>query len=351
MVDRFENNKKQEYNENSNNILKRVMIMQIKNENQFLIIGFLVLALFMVPMIANNNVQAEATKIKIQTPPIPAALPLLWIEETGQMEDLVDLDINLSPDHQRALTLINKNQIDMMMTGVNVGAKAYNKGMNLEMLNVNTWAIDYLLTNNFKAENWNDLKGKTLSLPLKGGPLDFLARYFLNKNGLDPEKDVNIVYRPLPNGARYFMTGKVDSILLPEPLVTVNLLKNENAVLSMDIQKEWAKYNDGDQRIPFVGLFVSKEFAQNNPQKTRVLNGLYIKGLEWVNSNPEKAAELGAKNFNLPKPVLQKSFTRINLNYYSDRETKKLTENYFSQILEMYPELLGGKMPDENFYN
>jgi len=325
--------------------------MQIKNKNNFIIISFLLITLILVPMVTTNSVQAESTKLKVQSPPIPAALPLLWIEKTGQMEDLIDLEINLSPDHQRALTLINKNQIDMMITGVNVGAKAYNKGMNLELLNVNTWAIDYLLTNDFKAEDWEDLKGKTLSLPLKGGPLDFLARYFLNKNDLNPEEDVNIVYRPLPNGARYFMAGKVDSIILPEPLVTVNLLKNENAVLSMDIQKEWAKYNDGDERIPFVGLFVSNKFAENHPQKTKVLNGLYIKGLEWVNNNPEKAAELGAENFNLAKPVLLKSFSRINLNYYSDTETRKLTDNYFSQMLEMYPELLGGKMPDENFYN
>ncbi|MGM0437324.1 MAG: ABC transporter substrate-binding protein [Bacillota bacterium] len=325
--------------------------MQMKNKNKFMIISFLLMILVLVPMVATNSVHAESTKLKVQTPPVPAALPLLWIEETGQMEDLIDLEINLSSDHQRALTLINKNEIDMMITGVNVGAKAYNKGMNLELLNVNTWAIDYLLTNKFKAENWSDLKGKTLSLPLKGGPLDFLARYFLDKNGLDPEEDVNIVYRPLPNGARYFMTGKVDSIILPEPLVTVNLQKNENAVLSMDIQKEWAKYNNGDERIPFIGLFVSTNFAKNHPQKTKVLNGLYIKGLDWVNNNPEKAAELGAEKFGLAKPVLQKSFSRINLNYYSDKETKMLIDNYFSQMLEMYPELLGGKMPDENFYN
>ena len=325
--------------------------MKIKNSNNFIIISFLVITLFLIPMVSDSNVKAESTKLKVQSPPIPAALPLLWIQETGQMEDLIDIDIKLSPDHQRALTLINKNQIDMMITGVNVGAKAYNKGMNLKLLNVNTWAIDYLLTNGFKAENWGDLKGKTLSLPLKGGPLDFLARYFLDKNDLDPRKDVNIVYRPLPNGARYFMAGKVDSIILPEPLVTVNLIKNENAVLSMDIQKEWAKYNEGDERIPFVGLFVSKAFAKNHPQKTKVLNGLYIKGLEWINNNPEQAAELGAKKFNLPKPVLKKSFSRINLNYYSDTETKKLTNNYFSEMLKINPELLGGKMPDENFYH
>ncbi len=325
--------------------------MKIKGKIKVILIGLFIVSLIVVPILNFEKAEAATTKIKIQTPPVVAALPLLWIEETGQLNEVIDLDIKLSPDHQRALTLINKKQIDMMVTGVNVGAKAYNKGMNLELLNVNTWAIDYLLTNDFKAEDWTDLEGKTLSLPLKGGPLDFLARYFLNKNNIDPEKDVDLVYRPLPNGSKYFMTGKVDSIILPEPMVTVNLLNNKKAKLSMDIQEEWGKYHEGEERIPFVGLFVSKDFAEKNPRKTKMLNGLYMKGIEWVNNNPEEAAKLGAKKFGLPGKVLEKSFARINLNYYSEDKTRELTDVYFSEMLEMYPELLGGKMPDENFYN
>ncbi|MGM0411385.1 MAG: ABC transporter substrate-binding protein [Bacillota bacterium] len=323
----------------------------MKRKNSFLLVNTLLVLFIITTLLAPMNAEASSPEVKIQTPTVPGAIPLLWIEETGQLEDLVDLDIRLSSDHQRALTLINKNEIDMMVTGVNVGAKAYNKGMDLKLLNVNTWGIDYLLTNDFKAENWSDLKGKTLSLPLKGGPLDFLARYFLENNGLDPEKDVNLIYRPLPNGARYFMTGKSDSIILPEPLVTVNLANNKKANLSMDIQKEWGKIHDGEERIPFVGLFVSEDFAYDYPQKTKLLNGLYMKGIEWVNNNPKEAAKLASKHFDMPAKVLEKSFERVNLNNYSDSETTELIDLYFSEILEMYPELLGGKMPNENFYH
>ena len=322
----------------------------MKMKKSFLVVNTLLILFVMTTLLAPMSAEAAPTKVKIQSPPVAASLPLLWIEETGQLEDLVDLDIRLSSDHQRALTLINKNEIDMMVTGVNVGAKAYNKGINLNLLNVNTCGIDYLLTNDFKAENWSDLKGKTLSLPLKGGPLDFLARYFLENNGLDPESDVDLIYRPLPNGARFFMTGQVDSIILPEPLVTVNLLNNKNAHLSLDIQKEWGKLHNGDERIPFVGLFVSEDFVYDYPQKTKLLNGLYMKGIEWVNNNPEEAAKLASKHFDMPAKILQKSFERVNLNYYAESETRELVDLYFSEILEMYPELLGGKMPNENFY-
>jgi len=295
-------------------------------------------------------VNAAPKEVVIQTPPVPAALPLLRLQKTGELDNFLKFDVKVSPDHQRAISLISKNEIDFMVTGVNVGAKIYNKGIDVKMVNVNTWAIDYLLTNGFKAESWSDLKGKTLSLPLKGGPLDFLARYLLKENGLDPQNDVNLVYRPLPNGAKYFMSGQVDSIILPEPLVSVSLTKSDKAQLSLDIQKEWGKLHNGDERIPFVGLFVSNQFVQEYPGLTDIIAGKYIEGVKYYNNNPEEAIKDASNYFNVPEPVMKKAWSRVDLSIYPDSESRDLVHTYFNHILEMYPEMIGGNLPDEAFY-
>lgn len=292
---------------------------------------------------------AAAVEVKIQTPTVPAALPFLWMQEKADLPTSIDLNINLASDHQRGISLLAQNDIDFLITGTNVGANAYNRGVDLKMMNVNIWGIDYLLTNDFQADNWTDLKGKEIALPLQGGPLDFLIRYLAQKNGLDPEKDLNLVYRSLPGSARLFMAGKLDSILLPEPLVTISLAKGENTNLAMDIQAEWEKVH-GDSRIPFVALFGSTKFIENYPQFTKIINAYYRQGVEWVNNNPTAAAELGAKYFQMPAPILEQSFKRVNLNIYSKAESRSLTELYFGEILEMYPDLLGGSLPDEKFY-
>ncbi len=295
-------------------------------------------------------VNAAPKEVVIQTPPVPAALPLLRLKKTGELDNFLKFDVKVSPDHQRAISLISKNEIDFMVTGVNVGAKIYNKGIDVKMVNVNTWAIDYLLTNGFRAEKWSDLKGKTLSLPLKGGPLDFLARYLLKENGLDPQNDVNLVYRPLPNGAKYFMSGQVDSIILPEPLVSVSLAKSDKAQLSLDIQKEWGKLHNGDERIPFVGLFVSNQFVQEYPGLTDIIAGKYIEGVKYYNNNPAEAIKDASNYFNVPEPVMKKAWSRVDLSIYPDSESRDLVNTYFNHILEMYPEMIGGNLPDEAFY-
>ncbi len=317
--------------------------MFTKSVKKFLVITLL----FLITLIISASA-VQAVDIDVQAPTIPAALPFLWMQEEGKVPQAVDLNLNLSSDHQRGMSLISQNEIQFLITGSNVAANAYNRGIDIKMLNVNTWAIDYLLTNGFKAESWEDLKGKSLAIPLQGGPLDFLARYLMEKNGVNPE-EVKIVYRALPGAAQYFMAGNLDAIILPEPLVTVTMAKNKDAVLSMDIQKEWAGVN-GDERIPFVGLFVNGEFSEEYPQFTEILNGLYKQGVEWVNENPEQAAALAAENFNMPAPILKKSMQRVNLNIYPEEQSRELVELYFSEILEIYPEMLGGSMIDEEFY-
>lgn len=309
----------------------------------------LLTAIMIVSFVLMAVLPAAALEVNVQTPNIPAALPFFWMQEEAELPAAIDLNINLSPNHQRGISLLGQNNIDFLVTGSNVGANAYNRGLNIKMLNVNTWGIDYLLTNGFKADSWQDLKGKDLALPLQGGPLDFLARYLASENGLNPEEDLNLVYRALPGSAQLFMAGELDAIILPEPLATVSLNRGENAELSLDIQKEWAKIH-GDERIPFVALFASGDFTEEYPQFTDIINGFYRQGVDWVNNNPEAAAELASRHFNMPAPLLKQSFSRVNLNIYSDAETRDLIELYFGEILEIYPELIGGNLPDEEFY-
>lgn len=305
-----------------------------------------IIILFFILLI---SLPAAAVEVNVQSPSVPAAIPFLWMQEKADLPAAVNINLNLASDHQRGISLLAKNDIDFLITGTNIGANAYNRGVQLKMINVNIWGIDYLLTNNFKADNWQDLKGKKLALPIQGGPLDFLARYLALKNGLDPESDLNLVYRSLPGAAQLFMAGELDAIILPEPLVTISLAKSKSVEMSMDIQKEWAQIH-GDQRIPFVALFANDKFIERYPQITDIVNGYYKKGVEWVNNNPKKAAELAANYFEMPAPILKKSYSRVNLNIYSETKSRELIELYFGEILEMYPDLLGGKMPDEEFY-
>ncbi len=322
------------------------MTLVMENTQKFTV---LVLTLALLFAIVNLTNGAEVEKIIVQSPPTVGALPLIWMSESEVLTDLVDLEIRISPDHQRGLALISQKDIDMLVTGVNVGAKAYNKGIDVRLVNTNIWGIDYLLTSGFEAESWSDLAGKSLSLPLMGGPVDFLTRYFLLNNGVDPD-ELDFVYMASNNGARTFQLGNVDAIVLPEPMVTITLNSYDPAIISFDLQEEWAKFHDGDDRIPYVGFFVRGDFVEANQELVETINHYYQQGIDWVKANPAEAAALGEQYFGQPAGIIQQSFQRINLNLYPEAETVKLIEIYFAEIMQLYPEMIGGKLPDEKFY-
>jgi NitT/TauT family transport system substrate-binding protein len=303
-----------------------------------------VLFLFLVSFPAGARV-----KLYIQSPPIVSAIPLFWMEEKGCLDEEIDFKVIVSSGHQAGLSLIDREEIQMLVTGVNVGARAYNAGIGINLLNVNVWGIDYLLTYGFKADNWKDLKGKTLCLPLKGGPLDFVVRYLIGKTEIGIE-EINLIYKPLPQGAKYFQMGELDAIVLPEPLVTITLENTPQAKLSLDIQKEWAKYHQDDRRIPFVGLFASSTFLEQHPELTEEFRLLYLEGVRWANQNQKEAAELAGKYLKIPPDIFEEAFQRIHFECIASQESRDRVQGYLEEILKIYPELIYGRLPDEEFY-
>jgi len=82
----------------------------------------------------------------------------------------------------------------------------------------------------------------------------------------------------------------------------------------------------------------------------KTINEYYRQGVDWVKENPAEAAALAAEYFGQPAPIVQESFSRINLNIYPVEETRELIELYFNEILKLYPEMIGGQLADEAFY-
>ena len=119
----------------------------------------------------------QVSKIRIQGPPTAGMLPLLWLDEQGSCQAGL-LWRSSFPQIISGISLLASSDPDLLVTGVNVGAKAYTRGIDLHLLNVNIWGIDYLLTAGFQADSWRDLEGRSLCLPLQGRAPRLLSPLF-----------------------------------------------------------------------------------------------------------------------------------------------------------------------------
>lgn len=291
---------------------------------------------------------AGSTTVRILSPANFSVLPFYWMQKVGEPAG-VQLEIVLSPDHMRSLSLLSTGHGEYLITGLNVGAKAYNKGVAIQLENVNAWTLDYVVANNAKVQSWRDLIGKKVALPLQGGPLDFLVQYLVKRERIAADQ-IQFVYAPVPQAVQLFNLGQIDAVVLPEPSVTQLLTNNTKANLAIDVQKEWGKWHGGEDIIPYVGLFVNQTWAQKNNELATSIAAAYIKGVAWLNANPKQAAQLGSEVLGLPESVVAEALQRVRLDVPSRAITKRVVDEHLREMLEFSPELVGDKVPDAGFY-
>lgn len=291
---------------------------------------------------------SAAPRVRVLSSPVFSVLPFVWMQETGALSG-IDLQIELSPDHQRNLSLTATGQGEFLVTGLNVGAKAYAKGIALQLVNVNAWALDYVVARDSAMRNWADLRGKRIGLPLQGGPVDFLVQYLIDQEGLEAGQ-FDLIYAPVPQALQLFNLGQLDAVVIPEPQVSQLLAANPKAFLVLDVQKEWAKWHRGEEDIPYVGLFVGSAWAHKNPALAEQVAQAYAKGLAWMNANPEAASRLGAKVLGIDDGTIRQALKRTRFAVYDRARTKALSQEHLEEMLQFNPDLVGGKVPDDAFY-
>ena len=243
-------------------------------------------------------------------------------------------------------------EIELATIPANMAATLYNKGVPYQLAGMNTWGVMYVVSNGKAINSWADLKGQTIGAVSKGASSNVVFKYLLSQNGLNPDKDVTLNYSPSPvELAQLVMAGKTSVAVLPEPWVSVVQSKNPQIKIVLDLQNEWAKIQGSD--IPFAQtcLVVNKEFAAQHPQVTEKFLDEYAKSIDWVNKNPQQAADL-VKNtdIGIPADVAAAAIPRCNLKYVSSQESKAAVDKYLQVLLQFSPETVGGKVPDDKFY-
>ncbi|MBJ3775553.1 ABC transporter substrate-binding protein [Acuticoccus mangrovi] len=126
-----------------------------------------------------------------------------------------------------------------------------------------------------------DSKGARYGISSYGSLTDFVTRYALEKNGLNPETDVQII----PGGSSSarlaaMEAGQLDVNLLIPPAKFVAAEKGYNKILSQsDIAPDY----------PYEVLYASESFIAENPNTVAALIDGIAKGVELAKSDGDRA--------------------------------------------------------------
>ncbi|WP_416148324.1 ABC transporter substrate-binding protein [Salipaludibacillus sp. HK11] len=291
---------------------------------------------------ASSNL--ETLELTLMTPKAPVLIPALFAAE--HKDDSLEITVETWDTLEELLAHVQNGEFTFVAAPLNIGANIYTKGLPLELVHVNTWGSMYLISLSSNVMGIADLRNETVYIPGQGGPPDLLTTYMLEQDGL--LKEVEIVYSTVPEIMQLLASGDIEHAVLPEPLIS--RLRSEATELTevIDFGARWQeKFGES---LPQTGMFVNSEWAKVNQEKVEQFEKSLELAINQTVSDPNEAIRLSANVFGLPDEILLEAMDSIELRHKGAYDAKEEVESYFQVLMDVDPDSLGGRLPDEDFY-
>ena len=274
---------------------------------------------------------------------------LLSMEQAGTAA--MDYDLQLYGAADEIVPLLIKGELDMAAIPANLAATLYQKTSGgIQAVAVNTLGVLYVVEQGDTVHSMADLKGRTILSTGKGTTPEYVLRYLLTANGLDPDKDVDIQYYSEATEVTAQMATTQDAIaVLPQPYVTAAGLKDDTLRVALDLTAEWDKVAD-TQLITGVTV-VRKAYAEKHPDVVAAFLADYAQSVNAANTDLEGTAALCEEQGVVAKAAIaKKALPNCNIVCLTGEELKADVSGYLQVLYDADPAAVGGTLPGEDFY-
>ena len=308
---------------------------------------------------AASSAPAQETAAPTQSEPLRVAglkgpttmglVNLLSMEQAGTAA--MDYDLQLYGAADEIVPLLIKGELDMAAIPANLAATLYQKtNGGIQAVAVNTLGVLYVVEQGDTVHSMADLKGRTILSTGKGTTPEYVLRYLLTANGIDPDKDVDIQYYSEATEVTAQMASTQDAIaVLPQPYVTAAGLKDDTLRVALDLTAEWDKVAD-TQLITGVTV-VRKAYAEEHPDVVAAFLADYAQSVNAANTDLDGTAALCEEQGVVAKAAIaKKALPSCNIVCLTGEELKADVSGYLQVLYDADPAAVGGTLPGEDFY-
>jgi NitT/TauT family transport system substrate-binding protein len=324
--------------------------------------GLLHLCVLCAFLLVTGIAQAQKLpKLTLAGPSAAVSNALIRMVDSGALADLAEVVEFVpwrDPDQLRMMAL--DGRADVLAMPTNVAANLYNRGAKLQLINVSTWGVLWLVSRDPALKSLADLRGKELAMPFRGDMPDIVLQLLAAQQGIDVKKDLQLRYVASPVDAMQLLVmRRVDHALLAEPAASMALRKTGSFPLSViapelhrsvDLQREWGRVFAREARIPQAGIAVMGAL-RGRPALVARIEAEYARALGWCKDNAEACGKAVAARIDmLSAQAVTDSIAVSQLKAVSARDARTELEFLFAHLVASTPALVGGKLPDDAFY-
>jgi len=245
-----------------------------------------------------KKVAKEKVPVVIQSAtPITYPIIMKMLQSKELMAKIDIRELKVWEETEKHMAWIVNGKADISFSAVAAASKLYLVGSDIKMTSVDIWDNFSILTRGYTANNFGDLKGRKINMPLfKEAPPAAVTKYLIKKTGYDPD-DFEFVYgkpfgrpRVIMND---FIAGRADTVLLREPESSFALFHaGKDGNHSISYTDIWNKINDKEIQLPNAGLIFKGQFLKDHPDIAELFIKVMKEAIDWVKNNKKEAANM-----------------------------------------------------------
>lgn len=288
----------------------------------------------------------------IQGPTGIGMVNLMKADEAGQAANDYTFSVATSPEEISAKLANPNGGLDIAAVPTNMAAALYQKTQGkVKLLAVNTLGVLYMLENGTSVQSIANLRGKTIYSTGEGANPEYILRYVLSKNGIDPDKDVKIEF--LTENTELVAKlnkGEATLAMVPEPMVSTVTAQNQNVRVAFGMNDAWDAVAGENNKLMMGCVAVRSEFLEQNKAAVDTFLAEYKASIEKT-SDVDTTAALCETYGIIPKAAIaKKAIPNCALVFVSGADMKAQIAGYYTVLFEANPKAVGGKLPDDAFY-
>lgn len=303
---------------------------------------------------AGGSSAAGRTAVRIATLKGPTGVGMVHLmqaQDAGTTANDYAFTVTAAPED--VVAKVASGDVDIAAVPTNLAAVLYAKTSGaVQMLAVNTLGVMYIVTNGVPVSSLADLKGRTIYASGQGSNPEYVLRFLLAKNGLDPDTDVRLVWKSEHDEvATLVASGDAEVALLPEPFVTAVTMKNPEVAVALDLTTEWTKAVTDGSQLMMGGVIARKDFAEQHPEAVTAFLTEYAASVAAAKSDAETTSALCETYGIIPSAAVAKqALPRLNLTFLAGEDMSAGLRGYFQVLYDADPKAVGGSLPDAGFY-
>ena len=242
-----------------------------------------------------------------------------------------------------------KGEVDIAALPTNAASNLYNKTEGeVTVLALNTLGVLYVVENGSTVKSLADLEGKTVYCPAQNPAFIFEA--ICKASGVNVTIDTTYAQ---PAALMSVMAESEEGMLavLPQPVLTVAMSKNQNLTVALDLTAEWKNAVGSDSLVQGC-IVVRNEFLEAHPNEVIKFLEEYKESIEFVNQNPTEASEMVVELgiYAGAAAVAAKAIPSCNIVYMDGDAMKVALSAFLKTMFDFKPASVGGALPADDFY-